>query len=755
MSDIIKIVYNWIGPNGAISNDEPPSIFDFAAISGNSQVSTSRYFSDHLWHRLFQNDSKFEMAASYTIKEEDKFIYPFCLRWRINFLQYFYNDNGLIEWAHVPGHVIHYVREKNGYFLIDCSIEAYTDNQHFDVLHSYFSSLGIPLNKIIYLTGCMNVDEVYESYCRNKNVPNDANHRLTLISYPSSQSVLSRQVLESPEVFYDLESVPEKLFLSWNRRYRPHRIALMLLLQKNNLIDRSYISLNKVSDENSSDTFIDHARGMKISNINDNIVQLLDSRLPLILDNQHDIAKMCADPEFSTRKFYQNSLFSVVTETNFLETNSVTLTEKSFKPIREKHPFIIVGVPGALAAMRRMGYKTFSDFWPEDYDEITNDSDRLVRIVEIIKMIAEWSEDQILEFKKNVVFILNHNYNNLKTDTTIQVVSDIYDKVQGKIESKNKMKKILVCGAGGFIGSHLVKYLKRQGHYVIGADLKKSEYQDDETDEFVIIDLRYQSNVEDLIQPDIDEVYQLAADMGGAGYIFTGQHDADIMRNNTLINLNILEVMKNKNIKKVFFSSSACIYPKENQADSNYPICTENSAYPADPDSEYGWEKLYSERLYLAYAKNYGIDVRIARFHNIFGPYGAWNDGREKAPAAICRKIAESDDVIEIWGDGEQTRSFLFIDDALIGIDKIMNGHYQNPLNLGNENMITINELVHIVAKIAGKNIKIKNINGPTGVRGRTSDNNLILEKLHWKPEENLFAGLTKTYHWILSMVKA
>jgi nucleoside-diphosphate-sugar epimerase len=318
------------------------------------------------------------------------------------------------------------------------------------------------------------------------------------------------------------------------------------------------------------------------------------------------------------------------------------------------------------------------------------------------------------------------------------------------------MKKILVCGAGGFIGSHLVNSLKQNGHYVIGADLKYPLYNKTLADEFYTVDLRNQQLVEKLLSPEIDEIYQLAADMGGAGYIFTGEHDADIMHNSATINLNVLDEMRKKKIKKVFYSSSACMYPAYNQTDPNNPLLSEDSAYPAAPDSEYGWEKLFSERLYLTYARNYGIQVRIARFHNIFGPYGSWNNGKEKAPAALCRKVAmcENEGVVEIWGSGNQTRSFLYIDECVEGIHRIMASDCQIPLNLGSERMISINNLVLLIAKLSNKNVTIKNIDGPTGVQGRNSHNKLIKEMINWSPNENLELGLTKTYNWIKEQIK-
>ena len=318
------------------------------------------------------------------------------------------------------------------------------------------------------------------------------------------------------------------------------------------------------------------------------------------------------------------------------------------------------------------------------------------------------------------------------------------------------VKKALVCGAGGFIGNHLVKRLKREGVWVRGVDLKYPEFSQTLADEFVIGDLRDQEVVKHLLDQPFDEIYQLAADMGGAGYVFTGEHDADVMHNSASINLNIVFFGQKAGVKKIFYSSSACIYPEYNQLDSHNPKCSEESAYPAAPDSEYGWEKLFSERMYLAYHRNYGLDVRIARFHNIFGPEGTWHGGKEKAPAAICRKVAEapSDGEIEIWGDGEQTRSFLYIDECLEGVSRLMDSHFTGPFNIGSEEMVTINELAEMAMKIGGKKLKIKHIKGPLGVRGRNSDNKLIKEKLKWAPDQKLEIGLTKTYHWINAQVR-
>jgi GDP-D-mannose 3',5'-epimerase len=317
------------------------------------------------------------------------------------------------------------------------------------------------------------------------------------------------------------------------------------------------------------------------------------------------------------------------------------------------------------------------------------------------------------------------------------------------------MKRILVNGAGGFIGGHLVKRLKAEGYWIRAVDFRPHEFACLPADEFIVGDLRDVAFVRKVVSG-IDEVYQLAADMGGAGYIFTGEHDADVMHNSAAINLNTLNFGVKAGVRKLFYSSSACIYPEHNQRDPENPLCSEDSAYPAAPDSEYGWEKLFSERLCFSYMRNYGVKVRVARFHNIFGPEGTWSGGREKAPAALCRKVAEAQDggAIEIWGDGEQTRSFLYIDQCIEGVRRLMDSDFPGPVNIGSEEMVTINQLARLIMDIAGKDLRITHIPGPLGVRGRNSDNRLIAEKLGWKPSRPLREGLETTYRWIEEQVR-
>ena len=341
-------------------------------------------------------------------------------------------------------------------------------------------------------------------------------------------------------------------------------------------------------------------------------------------------------------------------------------------------------------------------------------------------------------------------------------------------------KTALVLGAGGFIGSHMVKRLREEGYWVRGVDLKHPEFSSTRANEFILGDLRdvsfvkrvlefkgyngnFFKNVPERLIESFDEIYQFAADMGGAGFVFTGENDADIMHNSVSINLNVLEEQRKLNERtevnktKIFYSGSACMYPEHNQLDPDNPDCREESAYPANPDSEYGWEKLFSERLYFAYNRNYGIPVRVARYHNIFGPEGTWEGGREKAPAAICRKVAELAPLggsIEVWGDGLQTRSFLFIDECIEATRRLMDSDFIGPVNIGSEEMVTINQLVETAARVSGKVVQKRHkLDAPLGVRGRNSNNDLIREKLDWDYSQTLEEGIRKTYNWIAIQV--
>jgi nucleoside-diphosphate-sugar epimerase len=318
------------------------------------------------------------------------------------------------------------------------------------------------------------------------------------------------------------------------------------------------------------------------------------------------------------------------------------------------------------------------------------------------------------------------------------------------------LDRAIVCGAGGFIGSHLVERLKSEGFWVRGIDLKYPDFQATAADDFVIGDLRDPVVCKTNLDESFSQLYQLAADMGGAGYLFSGENDAAVMHNSALINLNVLTTCAQKNLRRVFYASSACIYPMYNQLEPDNPNCAEDTAYPAEPDSEYGWEKLFSERLYLAFARNHNLEPRIARFHNIFGPQGTWQGGKEKAPAAFCRKVAEADDggTIEMWGDGKQTRSFLYVDEAIEGVRRLMESDCEEPLNIGSDEMVSINELARQVMTISGKTLEIEHIEGPQGVRGRNSDNELIEKRLEWRPSTRLENGIRNTYQWIEEQVQ-
>ncbi len=330
----------------------------------------------------------------------------------------------------------------------------------------------------------------------------------------------------------------------------------------------------------------------------------------------------------------------------------------------------------------------------------------------------------------------------------------------------DNFKTALVLGAGGFIGSHMVKRLKKEGFWVRGVDIKYPEYSKTAADDFIKGDLKDVSLVKKILRDvknsSFDHIYQFAADMGGAGFVFTGENDAHIMHNSVSINLNVLDQQAklNKvldiNKTRIFYSGSACMYPEHNQSDPENPNCKEDSAYPANPDSEYGWEKLFSERLYFAYHRNYGIPVRVARYHNIFGPEGTWEGGREKAPAAICRKVSylpEKGGTIEVWGDGQQTRSFLYVDECIEATRRLINSDFIGPVNIGSEEMVSINQLVDIASKVSGKEVFKNHIKGPLGVRGRNSNNDLIREKLNWDYSQSLEEGIRKTYNWITQQI--
>lgn len=440
MNERIKVAYSWIGPRGPIWNTELPNVLSFANVSEGSQTSSHKFWADDLWNRLFgPRKHVFEMYASIAIEIDDNrpFIVPFSLTWRTDFSNYFCGNTGILEFAHMPWHLMPLIRSNNGYILIDHSVEAFTDDGHLDSMHGYFGGIHkIPLHKIIYLTGTMNSEELYEKYCQKRGIPNDPKHRLKIISYPSSHQIFaSNPNVINDEPFYDPEFIPEKLFLSWNRRFRRHRIILALLLERHNVIDRSYISFNDIDLERPTNSFesIVNLQNITTSNpqllLTNEIVQRFKNRLPLVLDGETDVNKMCEDVQRETKDYYKNSLISLVTETNW-DLSEVTLTEKSFKPIKEKQPFMIIGVPGALKALKKMGFKTFSDFWPEDYDEIDCPLVRMQRISFVIENISKWTNEEILEFRRNVKPIIDHNWKQLLKPSSEVCINEVLEHME-------------------------------------------------------------------------------------------------------------------------------------------------------------------------------------------------------------------------------------------------------------------------------------------------------------------------------------
>lgn len=432
MSDTIKIVYNWIGPKGPIPNTEVPNLLNSSSVLDDVKVSVTRFWADNIWPLLFCNQPDYQLAPAHCIQPE-VFIYPFTLTWRIPFTTYFYNDCGLLEYGCVPQHIMHHVRMNNGYFLLEAAAEAWVEPIHLQAMHSYFEYHNIPLNKIIYVTGCMNADKVYNNWLKEKGIL-DRKQKMNMISFPVSQDALAMYFdAYKPQVpAYDTEKVPEKLFLSWNRRFRDHRIAVALGLDKMNLVDRSYLSMGLTDPENINTT-IDRTYNQSYTmdlGITDADINKFVSKLPLVLDGETDTVKMCQDFDDANRPFYQNSLVSIITETNY-NSNHVTLTEKSFKPSKEKHPFIIVGAAGTLQAFRDMGFKTFNEFWDEGYDNIIDPRHRMKALLDVMKFIGSWNEGQIKDFRRNVVYILNHNYETLKIRSSKVVTDKIRKLIKG------------------------------------------------------------------------------------------------------------------------------------------------------------------------------------------------------------------------------------------------------------------------------------------------------------------------------------
>lgn len=445
MDDKIKICYSWIGPRGPIWNTELPNVLSLACVSEGTQTTSHKFWADDLWNRLFSpRKHLFDMYPSIAMEIDDNrpFIVPYSLTWRTDFRNYFCGNTGILEFAHMPWHLMRLIRHHNGYILIDHSVEAFMGDDYLNALHGYFKGIhSLPLHKIIYLTGAMNAQDMYNKYCDRYGIANTKDERLTIVAYPSSQQIFSTNIHNGSlvEPTYDENTVPEKLFLMWNRRFRRHRIEMALSLEKNNLVDRSYISFNYVDLERPTVNFdtainlpylLNPDRGQL--GITEDVINRFRMKLPLVLDGETDVNQMCEDNGSPTRKYYQNSLVSIVTETHFTETE-VTLTEKSFKPIKEKHPFMIVGVPGTLKALRSMGFKTFGDFWNEDYDDIDCPIVRMQHIAFAQEQIGKWTNEQILEFRRKVKPIVEHNFQMLKQPASEIAIQKIVQHIRGNM----------------------------------------------------------------------------------------------------------------------------------------------------------------------------------------------------------------------------------------------------------------------------------------------------------------------------------
>lgn len=431
MSNTIKIAYNWIGPRGPIPNTEVPNILNLAAVTEAATTNSQKFWCDSIWHLIFCNVDNYDLSPITLLDQHDIFIYPFALTWRVPFTNYFYNDSGLLEYAHAPNQVLHHIRNNKGFILIEDSAEAHIEPVHMMSMHTYFQFHQIPLNKVIYLTGCMNGAELYEYWCLSKGY-NDPEDRMNIIPFPISQDSLAIYFsVYNPKIpVYNTEIVPEKLFLSWNRRFREHRTAIGFGLNKLGLVDRSYMSMGLVDPENQS-VHITHTINNYILadfHLTPDDIQNFTQKLPLTLDGETDNIKMCQDFDDATRPYYQNSLVSIVTETNF-NANEVSLTEKSFKPMKEKHPFLSVGAPGTLRALKDMGFKTFEEFWDESYDREPDPRVRMTKILNICNDIGSWDNNKIIDFRRRVKPILEHNYEQLKVRHSTIVAKKIRERI--------------------------------------------------------------------------------------------------------------------------------------------------------------------------------------------------------------------------------------------------------------------------------------------------------------------------------------
>lgn len=437
MSDKIRIAYNWIGPRGPIPNTEVPNILNIASVAQSASTNSTRFWSDSIWHLLFCNNHGYDLSSTNFLSQHDKFIYPMALTWRLNFTTYFYQTSGILEYSDTSEQTLHLIRHGSGFILIEDSAEAHIERNQLEQMHSYFSINNIPINKVIYLTGCMNAQQIYDQWCLERlyHKPED---KMNIFSFPVSQDSLAIYfTVHNPQIpEYDTERAPEKLFLSWNRRFRPHRVAIGFGLDKLKLIDRSYISMGLTDPENIN-MHITHSYNdylLKYMQITTEDKNNFVNKLPLVLDGETNINQMCQDFNDATRPYYQNSLVSIVSETNF-DAPEVTLTEKSFKPIKEKHPFITVGAPGTLRALKEMGFQTFNTFWDEGYDDVVDSSERMKKILDICQHISTWNTHQIIDFRRRVKPILDHNYETLKTRYSVVVATKIRERI---LEITNK-----------------------------------------------------------------------------------------------------------------------------------------------------------------------------------------------------------------------------------------------------------------------------------------------------------------------------
>lgn len=419
----IKLAYNWVGPRGPVPNIEIPNILNMSHVSVGGGLTSERVWVEGIWNDF---RTHYDLVPTVSLKDNDKFIYPLTLYWRINFEYYFLSGDGILEYAHIDSEVLNKIQNYNGYILIDHSPEAFVTDKHLQVLHSYFSFYNIPLYKILYLTGCMNIDEVYERFCNNNNIPSNKENRIKLISFPCSFQSAVGDIENQTESEYDIFKIPNKIFLSWNRRHKVHRNMLALLFNKNNLLSNSYFSMTKEDPEFQHKKFENNVRLDWLTACNLTLTDLNDllPKLPLVVDGEVDTIKMTRTAHLDVIDFYKDSLISIVTETNFNE-NEITMTEKSIKPIKEKHPFIIVGVCGTLKQYHKLGYRTFNDFWSEEYDDINNPWDRLKEIIRICIEINQWDSNKILDFKRQVKPIIDHNYNIAKLGISETVSNNI------------------------------------------------------------------------------------------------------------------------------------------------------------------------------------------------------------------------------------------------------------------------------------------------------------------------------------------